>query len=89
MLEWVAMPSSRRSSQPWDQIQDSRSAGKFFTLLATREALLFFSLINFLKIYVYIWQHWVFVVELGLPLVAASGGYSLVAKLELWVMQVQ
>ena len=53
------------------------------------EALLFFSLINFLKIYVYFWLHWVFVVELGLPLVAASGGYSLVAKLELWVMQVQ
>ena len=37
-LEWVAMPSSRRSSQPRDQIQVSRNAGRFFTVWATREA---------------------------------------------------
>jgi len=30
-LEWVAIPFSRRSSQPWDQTQVSRIAGGFFT----------------------------------------------------------
>ena len=29
-LEWVAMPSSRGRSQPRDQIQASRIAGRFF-----------------------------------------------------------
>ena len=37
-LEWVAMPSSRRSSQPRDRTQVSRIAGGFFTVWATREA---------------------------------------------------
>ena len=37
ILEWVAMPSSRRSSQPRDQTQFSRIAGGFFTVKATRE----------------------------------------------------
>jgi len=37
-LDWVAMPSSRRSSQPRDQTQVSCSAGGFFTIWATREA---------------------------------------------------
>ena len=32
ILEWVAMPSSRGSSQPRDQIQVSRTAGGFFFL---------------------------------------------------------
>ena len=31
ILEWVAMPSPRGSSQPRDRIQVSRIAGKFFT----------------------------------------------------------
>ena len=39
MLEWVAMPFSRGSSQPSDQTQVSRIAGGFFTSWATREAL--------------------------------------------------
>ena len=39
ILECVAMPSSRGSSQPRDQIQVSQSAGEFFTIWATREAL--------------------------------------------------
>ena len=39
MLEWVAMPSSRGSSQPRDQTQVSHIAGGFFTIWATREAL--------------------------------------------------
>ena len=37
-LEWVAMPSSRGSSQPRDQTQVSRIAGGFFTIWASREA---------------------------------------------------
>ena len=32
ILEWVAMPSSRGSSQPRDQTQISRIAGGFFTV---------------------------------------------------------
>ena len=39
ILEWVAVPSSRGSSQPRDQTQVSRIAGGFFTNWATREAL--------------------------------------------------
>ena len=34
----VAMPSSRGSTQPGDQTQVSRIAGRFFTIWATREA---------------------------------------------------
>ena len=36
ILEWVATRSSRGSSQPMDQIQLSRIAGRFFTVWATR-----------------------------------------------------
>ena len=39
MLEWVAMPSSRGSSQLRDRTQVSRIAGRFFTIRATRETL--------------------------------------------------
>ena len=35
ILEWVAMPSSRGSSQPKDQTQVSCTAGRFFTIWAT------------------------------------------------------
>ena len=38
ILEWVAFPFSRRSSQPRDQTQVSCIAGGFFTSWATREA---------------------------------------------------
>ena len=38
ILEWVAFPFSRGSSQPRDRIQVSRMAGRFFTSWATREA---------------------------------------------------
>ena len=31
ILEWVAFPFSRGSSQPRDQTQVSRTAGRFFT----------------------------------------------------------
>ena len=39
ILEWVACPFSRGSSQPKDQTQVSCIAGGFFTSWATREAL--------------------------------------------------
>ena len=38
ILEWVATPFSRGSSQPRDQTQVSCIAGGFFTIWATREA---------------------------------------------------
>ena len=37
ILEWVAMPSPMGSSQPRDQTQVSRIAGRFFTTWATRK----------------------------------------------------
>ena len=37
ILEWVAFPISRGSSQPRDWTQASRIAGGFFTSWATRE----------------------------------------------------
>ena len=37
--EWVAIPYSRRSSQPRDQTQVSHIEGGFFTSSATREAM--------------------------------------------------
>ena len=37
ILEWVAKPSSRESSQPRDRTQVSRITGRFFTNWATRE----------------------------------------------------
>ena len=40
ILEWVAMSSSSGSSQPRDHTQVSHIAGGFFTVWATREALL-------------------------------------------------
>ena len=38
ILEWVAIPFSRGSSQPRDRTQVSHVAGGFFTVWATREA---------------------------------------------------
>ena len=38
ILEWVAMPFSRGSSQPRDRTQVSHIAGRFFIIWATREA---------------------------------------------------
>ena len=39
ILEWVAIPFSRGSSQPRDQTQVSHIADRFFTSWATREAI--------------------------------------------------
>ena len=38
ILEWVAMPFSKGSSQPRDRAQASCAAGGFFTIGATRKA---------------------------------------------------
>ena len=38
ILEWIAIPYSRRSSQPRDRTQVSHIAGGFFTSSVTREA---------------------------------------------------
>ena len=38
ILEWVAIPFSRGSYQPRDQTQVSCTAGRFFTIWATKEA---------------------------------------------------
>ena len=43
ILEWVAMPSSRGSSQPRGQTQVSRIAGEFLTVWSTREAHVYYS----------------------------------------------
>ena len=45
ILEWVAMSSSRGSSQPRDQTQVSHIACEFFTISASKEALLGFSIL--------------------------------------------
>jgi len=37
ILEWVAIPFSRGSSRPRDQTQVFHTAGRFFTVHATRE----------------------------------------------------
>ena len=38
MMEWVAFPFSRGSSQPRDQTQVSHITGRFFTVWAARGA---------------------------------------------------
>ena len=48
--KWVAISFSRGSSQPRDQTQVSRFAGRFFTIWATRGALSVFNLKLFLFI---------------------------------------
>ena len=47
ILEWVAFPSSRGSSQPKDQTQVSQIAGEFFTNWSIKEVLLQFYYNNF------------------------------------------
>ena len=47
LLEWVAFPFSRGSSQSRDQTQVSHIAGKFFTSWATREAQSILNLVQF------------------------------------------
>ena len=47
ILEWVAMPSSRGSSQPRDQTLVSHITGRFFTVWATREDIFSIAMVNF------------------------------------------
>ena len=49
ILEWVAMPSSRGSSQPSNWTQVSRIACRFFTVWATRGVLRKYLIINLEK----------------------------------------
>jgi len=46
ILDWVVMPSSRRSSQPRDPTQVSHIAGRFIAIWATREAQVSAPLLN-------------------------------------------
>ena len=46
ILEWVAVPFSGGSSQPRDRTQVSCIAGRFFTIWATREALVWLYSLN-------------------------------------------
>ena len=48
ILEWVAMPSSRESSQTRNQTQVFHTPGKFFTVWATREVPAYLRLLIFL-----------------------------------------
>ena len=50
ILEWVAIPFSRRSSQPRDRTQIFHIAGRFFTIWAIREVNV---LVGYLCIFVY------------------------------------
>ena len=64
ILEWVAFPFSRGSSQPRDQTQVSSIAGRFFTSWATREALVADGkvwLLSFIGLVVlhFAWSFWV------------------------------
>ena len=75
ILEWVAIPFPRGSSQPRDQTQVSPIAGRFFIVWATREAqtkyfkcvtphLILYKPLNYyyLKyIFIYFWLCWLFV----------------------------
>ena len=53
ILEWVAMPSSRGSSQPRNWTQVSCIAGRFFTIWATRKA---WAYVYLWLIHVDVWQ---------------------------------
>ena len=59
VLEWVAIPFSRRSSRPGDWTRVSCIAGRFFTIWATREALAIYNLVvssgcQLLQIFIYV-----------------------------------
>ena len=56
ILEWVAISFSRGSSQPRDQIPVSWTAGRFFTIWATREAPFNCTSIKDTFFYSYIWK---------------------------------
>ena len=53
ILEWVAMPFSRGSSQPRDWTRVSCTSGRFFTVLATQEV----SYLRYIKKEIYLKIH--------------------------------
>jgi len=67
MLERVAMPSSRGSSQPRDWIQVSCIAGRFFTIWATGVQLYWYS---FQEHYYFCFVRCLYILEIKLSLVA-------------------
>ena len=54
ILEWVAIPFSGESSRPRDRV--SCTAGRFFTIWATREALLYIDILPYFLYLLYV-QH--------------------------------
>ena len=54
ILEWVAFPFSRGSSQPRDQTRVSHLAGRFFTSWATREVQIYTLVFFYNKIQIYV-----------------------------------
>ena len=66
ILEWVAIPFSRASSQPRDQTWVSCIAGSFFTVWAMREASSYFPFVFRNFYYLFIWLYQVFVVAFEL-----------------------
>ena len=62
ILEWVAFPFSRGSSQSRDWTQVSRIAGRFFSSLATREALINITVVQSVRsqytCFIKILEHW-------------------------------
>ena len=57
ILEWVAMPSSRGSSQPRDQTQVSHISGRLLTLWATGEDHLIEFVVHSLNHIWFLWPH--------------------------------
>ena len=55
ILEWVAMPSSRGSSQPKDQTQVSRIPCRFFTIWATGKPIYMLLLLLLLSRFSHVW----------------------------------
>ena len=60
ILEWVAYPFSRGSSQPWNRTRVSCIAGGFFTSWATRETHMHICI----YIYIYRYASWVSIFKL-------------------------
>ena len=56
MLEWVAIPSYRGSSLPRDQTQVSHTAGRFFTVWATRGIEINWCMMSILCTYKEFWR---------------------------------
>ena len=77
ILEWVAIPFSRGSLRPRDWTQVSCTAGRFFTIWATKEV--HGQFMHTLLAYAYFFffsLHGIFAIACRLSLIVASKGYS-------------